>query len=687
MKKIGIKFLELEGFRSFLDRSRIEFNNSGLTLISGKDLRTGGSNGSGKSSILEAIYWTIGASPIPATELKNYNAKTISTKLGLSIDGKDWVVEKTHKSLEIFVDGKPMDGLKSSMLERLQAELGGIDIFESLSYRRQSDLGNFFYNQDSKIKSFFVKCLPELSRLEEISDAAQSKMTAIKTSISFLESTISDTEEKIKHLKSSDELDLLSQPLSSSIKSLGSEILDLNLKITQKESEIINIDKQIQDISVAQLPESVSAKISSFENNLKSLELNINNHISNLNLKRRELVGAMNSKSDKCNDITLAISEFTRKLCSVDEKEQEIKDIDSDIVNIKKKIEHVSSNTCYTCNQKWPDSQNAIDGLSSDILKLEAAKVSIQKDINDIKSQVPEHESLTASFALLRSELEQDRSSLSDIDGEINSNKMKISGMKIKVANSIEELKKSHVGESTAKLLGLKNEHSQYISSLKSEINSRMNEISSLKDRLNQIQKEKSDYSYLKNTLDDLQLKLKAEQGRLMIEEDVFNVTGKRGVLGLYFEVLVKEIEQEANELVSKIPNTSDITIEISTKKETKSGTKKNAINTKIYKGAGEISFRSLSGGQQATLSLCVDLAMTKALKRRVNVSPSWVALDEAMDGMDNESKSSAIELISNFLPESLVLVIDHSTEIKEAFNNTIEVEYNGKTSGVANGS
>jgi DNA repair exonuclease SbcCD ATPase subunit len=145
----------------------------------------------------------------------------------------------------------------------------------------------------------------------------------------------------------------------------------------------------------------------------------------------------------------------------------------------------------------------------------------------------------------------------------------------------------------------------------------------------------------------------------------------------------MKEIESEANRMISDIPNTSDIAILIDTTSETKSGNTKNQITISLTKSGNDISFRSLSGGQKSSLSLCVDLAMIRALKRRTNIKTGWIALDEAMDGMDVASKESALNIIKAEAGDFLILMIDHSTEIKELFDSIINIEYDGKTSKV----
>ncbi|MGH7241104.1 MAG: AAA family ATPase, partial [Candidatus Saccharimonadales bacterium] len=80
-----LSWLEIEGFRSFKDRYRIEFPQVGSVLLSGNHKGSTMSSGSGKSSLLIAISYILGFCEIPATELIPWDAKKIGhAGLGLT---------------------------------------------------------------------------------------------------------------------------------------------------------------------------------------------------------------------------------------------------------------------------------------------------------------------------------------------------------------------------------------------------------------------------------------------------------------------------------------------------------------------------------------------------------------------------------------------------------------------------
>ena len=85
---IKLKSLELENFLSFTKKQSITFPEKGLLLLRGE-------NGSGKSSLLEAIAYVLDYCSTPATELQSFlSEEPLRVKLILDIDGDDCVIER-----------------------------------------------------------------------------------------------------------------------------------------------------------------------------------------------------------------------------------------------------------------------------------------------------------------------------------------------------------------------------------------------------------------------------------------------------------------------------------------------------------------------------------------------------------------------------------------------------------------
>lgn len=108
-----IKKISIENFYSFKKAEISLEDYTGLTLIKGKNKDTGGSNGAGKSVLVEAIYFGLTGKTIrkstESTLVNNQTKKKCSVVLDLEHKGKHVVIHRGKKptKLEVFIDGEP----------------------------------------------------------------------------------------------------------------------------------------------------------------------------------------------------------------------------------------------------------------------------------------------------------------------------------------------------------------------------------------------------------------------------------------------------------------------------------------------------------------------------------------------------------------------------------------------------
>jgi DNA repair exonuclease SbcCD ATPase subunit len=680
--------IRISGFRSFLDEAKITFPPSGLVCLHGLDTRTGGSNGSGKSSILEAIYWILGINTLPATELKNYIAKSMEGCLSLLVGSQTWEVTRTSTKLSLKIDGVEFEGMKNIIQDKIFEKIGDPEIFETLSYRRQSDLGKFFYTQDTKLKQFFSKCIPELDALDEISEKASDTAKQIQNEIdkqsSVLEAIskdpslfktnlfdiggskkeLSDLQKELSIIRDKDQLAFLS----------ATERGDFELSLKDKDRLLLKI---------GMLKDKLAESVRSLDNDSDIVSINVN---AELKQKERNGLNLKEFESASLAQIQLleeSLSKINRNEQDRASKQLQITSNISTLKEVNSQISHLREMKCPTCLRDWLESSSRLDKLlenkqllMSNMMKLdseikacpnfEEQRLAIKSNISNINQQLSE---IRARDQLLSSDI---RNLLSQIPA-LKNQKLKDIDTELKHAQSLFEITHRKVLDNENTALQMKNGE---IQNLRHKISTLEVGIKAYEDAEKMVQQKRGDIQSLADKIDNL-------RANYELESSISKILGKKGVLGLYFNELMKEIESGANRMISDIPNASDIALSIDTSSETKTGSTKNQITISLTKSGNDISFRSLSGGQKSALSLCVDLAMMNALKRRTNIKTGWIALDEAMDGMDVASKEAALTLIKNETNDSLILMIDHSTEIKELFDSIINIEFDGKTSKV----
>lgn len=188
------------------------------------------------------------------------------------------------------------------------------------------------------------------------------------------------------------------------------------------------------------------------------------------------------------------------------------------------------------------------------------------------------------------------------------------------------------------------------------------------------------------NTLLERKSKAIADEAQYAIQEHILyhasQIAGRQGFLGDIFQEVLAEIESATNDWMSCASNVSTFTLQFSTESVTKAGKVNKKIATNLIKGNKVVKLKSLSGGQQASIELAVELAVISVVKRRSGIDYGWLILDESMDGMDVPLKYEWIEAIKTRI-DSLLIVIDHSSEIKELFDSVIEVTFDGQNSEI----
>jgi exonuclease SbcC len=187
------------------------------------------------------------------------------------------------------------------------------------------------------------------------------------------------------------------------------------------------------------------------------------------------------------------------------------------------------------------------------------------------------------------------------------------------------------------------------------------------------------------NVLDDLRARrerLESEReelarqiGRYRALERAF---GKDGVPALLIEQALPEIESKANELLDRLSDGA-MAVRFVTQaayKDKKREDLKETLDIQISDGAGVRDYEMYSGGEAFRANFAIRLALSEVLASRTGARLQMLVIDEGFGSQDTLGRQRLIQAIravqDNF---AKILVITHLEELKDAFPTRIEVE------------
>jgi DNA repair exonuclease SbcCD ATPase subunit len=303
----------------------------------------------------------------------------------------------------------------------------------------------------------------------------------------------------------------------------------------------------------------------------------------------------------------------------------EILNINNNLSALVQEIDHMSKNACFTCHQPWENNASALEAKKKYGNQLLARKTELQ-------GQVPALHEISIQETTLQQSL--------------NSSQNTLNGLSTKISEK-EGLLNANVAAYKA------------------------------------LNFQKESYFTYKNKIHELETTVNTSEEVFTKAKHAQFVFGKSGFPSVIFAEILREIEVKANDLMGVLDNVANLYLRFDTISTAKNGNVKKNISLNITSGNDVREYKILSGGQQCAIELCVDIAISEVVKRRTGSPLGWIILDEAMDGFDVALKKAAIEALKPKI-NGTIIVIDHSTEIKESFESVIEVLHDGKQSWVA---
>ncbi len=149
---------------------------------------------------------------------------------------------------------------------------------------------------------------------------------------------------------------------------------------------------------------------------------------------------------------------------------------------------------------------------------------------------------------------------------------------------------------------------------------------------------------------------------------DVASAYGKDGLQALLIEDALPEIEQEANDLLSKLTD-NQTHIFIESLRDLKKGGTKETLDINISDSNGIRPYEMFSGGEAFRIDFALRIAISKLLARRAGTSLQTLIIDEGFGSQDEEGLSRIMDVIYKIQDDfEKVIIVSHLTTMKDQF-------------------
>ena len=634
-----MQILELE-INNFLSMgfAKLQLADRGLVLIQGvnKDEDSAVSNGSGKSTVLDAISWAI----FGATARGLSGDDVIHRKVGQSCSvvvkiasGDDiYEIKRTRKdpvlknALTLSVNGNELSLPTMTETDKKIQELVGMNLetFKTVVYCGQEDSVAIPMLTDKQLKELVEK-LAGISGLLEAYEMAKSR--------------------RQQHVS-------LSATANSMVETLKQEIVNLESGIVKAEEDVLKWKVQ-HTIRVDDEKRDIERAVISFKADVQSYGVEFAKdptaRINEINEILRE-VGNLNKAFHNAQSATnTALSNYNNELTTIQAMSAEIERNKSDIID----VQAGTKSYCPVCNRRL-DAEDIIKTVS----EIQSNNDKIQEDIEKLKAKLPQLKSLYEEYKRLENEAEKNVPDSSALVSELNE------------LNNYLNRKKNRYAELASIKATIQNRKEKIIE-MEAVVNPQISALQSLQNML-EVKKIK---------LEEVKKEHEGFMKQITIDDNLVTLFGPTGIRAHILDEITPFLNQQTNKYLSTL-SAGNLTAVWSTLTETKTAGLKEKFQIDVKNATGGNGYKSLSGGEKRKVNLACTLALQDLVASRTSKSfDIWIG-DEIDDALDD----TGLELLMNILKEKAVekgtvLVISHNDLKDWVSEQILVVKENGISS------
>ena len=355
------------------------------------------------------------------------------------------------------------------------------------------------------------------------------------------------------------------------------------------------------------------------------------------------------------------------------ETHQESKYTQKDLKQVEEEINEMSFSR--QLENFWETSKTkSLDLIDKQRVVIQQNLSKVEAEINLVDQRIRKLEKLSGAKKCPTCEQELKKEDITSIMDVLKTDLEKRMPNKVQLKDSLANIDKTKV-EIRGYSLSL------YDESLVMEKNRKLSEIKSELKRATQDKSKLVELVKETNKVIEDTKKEKELLGRYKKLQEAF---GRNGIPAHIIENVIPEIEETSNDILTGLD--TNIRISIESQKDLKSGGKAETLDINVITPYGERPYANYSGGEKTFIDFALRMALSIILSRRSNCQIQTLILDEIWENLDSVNRSlvtKAISWIKNKFNFKRILIISHQEELRDAFENTIKVYFDGKRSYV----
>lgn len=656
--------LKLENFGAYADAElNFDFN---AALIQGEHTDVaGGSNGSGKSLIFQALTWVLTGNSKFKNSIDIIRRGSEQTRVTLWFDsgaesyrlmrGRNRANKVQLELTRLLPDGKEerVNADTNSLLDEKVAAVTKItyDAFVNTNYFAQNSISEFMYGTSS-VRQKLVAEILSMDRWNRYAELANERLKQSEKTLDLLRFKKTDLAKAVgdKHL-------------------LAAHLYNAERLLAVVQPQIVEISGKLEVVRSKLAAAQQTAKAVEMHNLLQNQLGITKNTLSQRRTSREQLdaeIARMTAEKTDLVELSKVVEEKKPQETSAG-MDSMLAEGRARLALARQHLAAMQAGKCSHCGFNWA-SPDAATKLAEQASEVERINTKLSERISKYNSLRAAEEAYAKQKAGLESRLSRIDASLPSATVRLTEITKEIGGLEQQIAKLSTEVAKTAVTE-VVDTKSLSEEEATLHNELKSKNSIRDAELSDIARVTVQIQetaRKESELASVSAELGDL-------EKQVGLLTNIAKHFGKSGVQATILDSVIGELEATSNKYLAKFTYKPTIIRFVTQKIDTK-GQPKETLDVEIVTPTGTSPFDSLSGGEQFRVAFAIRLALSSIQAKRAGGELQLLLLDEVSSSLDKNGLETFVGIIKELQKSMKVMVITHDDALKEHFSSIILV-------------